>query len=357
MKKADYISWCQKQNSNLEKDILDFHKTFPPVFSPTKRVVELDEKGEKIVHKGFPRKLPDWLKPILERVSGRNAYIGRPRTLDDIRILNKSISLNKEGFSQVFPGEPGGRYFESIGKTPAEWAIAFDNLCKKWPRVDGKTLRWGILEPYRPPVLVPPFPSFEIEEWEKRLANLAHGVKIVVPIYEDTSSNDIDWKLIASLQMDYYETKKRATPGKYEDKIRIWETYRKEKNFARVSKELGMHKTTVESIWKATHKDIFDSAPEGTMKERRAIGFDPTSHIDECPICQKAKYNDEEYCSETKAWLNEVYKAQREFATGAGTVEPYVPSRKRPTSDQLFEKEKEGRKMLQKNYERRYKGE
>jgi len=47
MKKEDYIRWCQRQNPNLKKDILDFHKTFPPVFSPAKNIVGLDEKGKK----------------------------------------------------------------------------------------------------------------------------------------------------------------------------------------------------------------------------------------------------------------------------------------------------------------------
>jgi len=352
MKKADYIRWCQRQNLNLKKEILDFHKTFPPVFSPTKNIVGLDEKGEKMLYKGFPQKLPDWLKPILERVPGHNAYVGRPRNFDDIRIFN-SVSIQGAGFTPVFPEEAGGRYFESIGKTPAEWAIAFDNLCRKWPRVDKSTLRQGIFEPYRPSELIPSHP-FEIEKWRDDLAKLAHSVKIALPIYEDTSSNDIDWKRIASLQTHLYGTKKRATPGKYEKKIEVWETYRKTKDFANVSKALGMPRTTVKSIWNATHEDIFGSAPEGTMKEKRVIGYDPTSHVDECPTCQKVRYNVEEYCSETKAWFNEVYGPLRELTTGAGTVESYAPYRKHPTSDQAFERK--GRSIFKKSYEGTYKG-
>ena len=115
-----------------------------------------------------------------------------------------------------------------------------------------------------------------------------------------------------------------------------------------------MPRTTVQSIWNATHEDIFGSAPEGTMKEKRVIGFDPTSHVHECSICQKARYNVEEYCSEMKAWLNEVYVPLRELTTGAGTVERYTPYRKHPTSDQAFEKE--GKSKFQKSYERTYKG-
>lgn len=180
--KSEYLRECLKRNPNFRRDVLRFHQHFPPVFS---RELRLVGKNRKIVLGPGKKKIPEWLAPILVRVG--DLFIGKPETLEDLKTLNDGMKIEVEGFRQVFSEEE--IYWKAIKKTPAVWMVTYECLRKKWPMVDKDTVLWGVFEPYRPPVLVPSHP-FDIVKWKEDLKNLAYSVKIVIPIYEDTSEKD-----------------------------------------------------------------------------------------------------------------------------------------------------------------------
>ena len=234
----------------------------------------------------------------------------------------------------MYPGRLKETYWGAIKKTPAEWLKAWNTLRQKWSMVDISTLQSGNFDPQRPPILASSSP-FNLEKWKEDLSNLAHGVKMVVPIYEDTSQDDIDWKQIALFQAYLYGTKRRATPGKYELKLKVWDTYREENNFAKVSKALGMPRTTVKSLYDSVRKDILGPIPPGTIEEKRALAIDIQSHIAGCSRCQNAK-EVKQMCPQIANSVEQDTKAMREITVGLYPEVYKKFTSKLSTSDEQF---------------------
>lgn len=339
MKKTEYDRECWKRNEKLRTDILMFHRNFPPVF--------FRENWQ-----GKP--LTKQLKPLLKAVPKEdNFYVGILQKPSDLLLLNTNLVL-REGFREILPEDGGETYWKIIGKTPAEWITEFCNLRDKWPMIDKGSLMYGIFQSYRPTVMASGLP-FDLEIWKDELVNLSRVVKMVIPVYEDTSSDDIDWKQIANLQDILYGTKQRATPSKYEMKLKVWDAYQEEKDFVRVSRKLKIPRRTVQKIYESVAKDILGFVPQGSMKEKRATGFDPRAHVSQCPQCQKAM-SVNEVCNQARVFIDQDVRSLRELTTGKGTIGVYKKTTaKRPTSDEYFEGK--GKIMYQKSFKKTYTGE
>lgn len=338
MNKLEYRRECLKRNPTLQRDIVTFHQEFPPVFA-------WDPKQCK--------QFPEWLKSILEPSGiidafGNPLYIGKPQKFEDLETLN---SIQIEGFRRLMIGE--GKYYEAVEavkkkkKEPYkdEYGRALRTLLEKWPKVNESTFLHAIFEPYRPPVIVSLFNQGKFDKAElKKQFNRIGGklkVKIWIPIYEDTSLNDLDWKHISMLQELVYGIKRKSRPDLYERKLKVWDTYQTVKNFSKVSRMLKLPRTTVITLYIVVVKDILGFVPAGTNKEKRAAGIDISSHIATCSRCQNAKTADD-FCAVTRAYVDQDYVALRELNVG-GSPEAFNKShaKRAKPSDEYFKDEGE----------------
>lgn len=286
MNKLEYRRECLRRNHILQRDILTFHQQFPPVFT-------WDAEQCK--------QFPEWLRSILEPSGiidafGNSLYIGRPQKFEDLETLN---SIQIEGFRRLMIGE--GKYYEAVEavknkkKEPyeAEYGKALRELLTKWPKVDESTFLHGVFEPYRPSVIVSLFNQNKFDKAElKKQFNRIGGklkVKIWIPIYEDTSSDDLEWKHISMLQELVYGIKRKSRPDLYERKLKVWKTYQEVQNYAEVGKRLRLARKTVEDLYTSVFKDIMGFPLTGKKRERRAKGIDGKSHFAECEQCKKGK--------------------------------------------------------------------
>ena len=286
MNKLEYRRECLKRNPILQRDILTFHQQFPPVFA-------WDPKQCK--------QFPEWLRSILEPSSiidafGNPLYVGTPQKFEDLKTLN---TIQIEGFRRLMIGE--GKYYEAVEavkkkkKEPYEdeYGKALRELLTKWPKVDESTFLHGVFEPYRPSVIVSLFNQNKFDKAElKKHFNRIVGklkVKIWIPIYEDTSSNDLDWKYISMLQELIYGVKHKSKPNLYERKLKVWNTYQEVGNYAEVARRLSLPRKTVGDLYASVFKNIMGFPLTGKMRERRVKGIDGKSHFAECQQYKKGE--------------------------------------------------------------------
>jgi hypothetical protein len=306
--KLEYLHECLIRNPNLREDILTFHQQFPPVFARER--------------KRSNQNLREWLRSILEPsgiidVSGNPLYVGRPQKIEDLKPLH-SMSIQVEGFRILMVGE--GKYCDAVKAVKAkkeepyndEYGRTLRTLLRKWPGVNRATFVHGIFEPYRPPLLVSGFPlnGGTLGVLKADLNRLADKVKIWIPVYEDTSSDDVDWGKIAGLQAFIYGMKRRARNDGYSRKLEIWDTYQELKNCAAVGRKLNLPRTTVEEKYISVFKDIMGINPPRRLREKRAAGT-PKNHFQECTKCKFAK-RVEDMCPAGRALVNINDVPQRE---------------------------------------------
>jgi len=323
--KEEYLRECLKRNPKLRENVLIFHHQFPPVFSRE------DKKNEAI---------PDWINTILEPSGlkdtfGNDLYIGRPKRFEDLEILG-GPRIQEEGFRIHVVGE-GKNYWEALNKEPWEYGRELRKLRKAWPGIAESTFLHGIFEPYMPVVLI----LSDREEWKKESDRIGGKVKIFVPIYEDTSKDNINWDYIEGLQDLYYGKKHRSRPDKYEIKLKIWDKYQELKNYAAVAKELRLPRTTVEETYVSVYKDIIGTSLKGKkLRDKRAAGT-PKNHFQECTKC-KCATRFEDMCPAGRALVNQDQVSQRELTVG-GSPEAFNKSRgkRAKTSDEYFKEEGE----------------
>lgn len=327
MNKLEYLQECLKRNPNLRGDILTFHQQFPPVFA-------WDPKQLK--------QFPEWLRSILEPSGiidafGNPLYIGKPQKFEDLETLN---SIQIEGFRILMVRE--GKYYDVVKKEPHEYNRALRTYLGKWPEVNRATFLHSIFEPYRPPLLVSDFPlnGGTMGDLKVDLSRLADKVKIWIPVYEDTSSDDVNWGRIASLQAFIYGTKRRARKKGYSGKLEIWDTYQELKNYAAVGRKLNLPRTTVEEMYISIFKDIIGTSLKGKLREKRAAGT-AENHFQECSTCKSAK-KFKDMCPAGRALVDQGYVSQRELTVG-GSPEAFNKShgKRAKTSDEYFKEEGE----------------
>jgi len=338
MTKLEYQQECLKRNPSLKGDVLTFHQQFPPVFA-------WEPKRSN-------QNLPEWLRSILEPsgiidVSGNALYVGRPQKIEDLKTLH-SMRIQVEGFQILMVGE--GKYYDAVKAVKAkkeepyndEYAGDLRTLLRKWPGVNRTTFVHGIFEPYRPPLLVSGFPlnGGTLGVLKADLNRLADKVKIWIPVYEDTSSDDVDWGKIAGLQAFIYGMKRRARNDGYSRKLEIWDTYQELKNCAAVGRKLNLPRTTVEEKYISVFKDIMGINPPRKLRDKRAAGT-PKNHFQECTKCNSAT-RFEDMCPAGWALVNQDHVSQRELTVG-GSPEAFNKShgKRAKTSDEYFKKEGE----------------
>jgi hypothetical protein len=381
LNKIEYRRECLKRNTDLQEDVLLFHKEFPPVFAR-------DLANTKC--------LPHWLRPILEQSKKiPSYYIGRPRTFKDLKTLRKEMTIRYAGFQIIEVGSK--RYFEALEKNPYEYSRQLRSYLKKWPNVRKEFFLHGIFESYllkhedfpyifshvrktkqgyearclahddkqtslsiseaddgriliccsagcspkdiinavdlsdhfvdlkivlllrqdakvkrRSDLVVSDYPVTKgaTSSMRANLTRKADEVKIWIPIYEDTSRDDVNWEEIAGLQNSIYGVRKQPKETKYLRKLRVWDMYSKTKNYAEVGRRLASPRTTVEELYISVFKDIMGTIPQGKLREKRAIGTSE-NHFEECQVCKSAK-RPKDLCPAGRALVDINCASQRE---------------------------------------------
>jgi hypothetical protein len=156
--------------------------------------------------------------------------------------------------------------------------------------INEASIRWPMIEAQSRPAIMTCSIPFNLEEWGKNLLRLARAAKIVIPIYENTSRDDINWEYIVALQKENYGTKLRSTPGRYELKIKVWDTVKKMGgNFSRTARELEKPLSTVRDLYDAVHKDILGYYPTKRKKSpiKEITLEEANAHVRGCSRCQK----------------------------------------------------------------------
>lgn len=310
MTKNEYRLECLKRCPDFQREVLSFHRKYPPIFVANQSPHQLQ--------------LPKWLKSLV-RING-NTIIGTPKTLLELHTLAgfaAECALVPYSFNRVWP-EEGSQYFAALGRSsPEEWAKDFAALKTKWGDIHPTSLRlpWTPLSPR--PLLV-----------GGGIA-LPEDVLVVIPIYADTTEAEKDhvWRLAMKAKRALYpadRTRRRTRGDTYAQRLQVWDAYGQMKYFRKVAKHLNIPSTTVGGLYLRACSDILGSVPQGqAVKKRRVHGFHPGTHMEVCQQCHTAA-RAEDFCAESLAHIEQDTKARREVEVKSGTPEmPVSRGRKR----------------------------
>lgn len=99
-------------------------------------------------------------------------------------------------------------------------------------------------------------------------------------------------------------------------RLQVFDLYQELKNFTQVGQRFHTSESNVRRAYAKVYFDIYGEALPTKLKERRAAGIDPSTHIDNCTTCRSAS-SDEEMCPQGRAFINMDVRAGREVLTGA----------------------------------------
>ena len=222
------------------------------------------------------------------------------------------------------------------GLQERDWRESLRVLRQHWPAVGDEVFKTGWLtDAHRPRVLVPNQP-FDPSLWQEQAGRTALSVRLLIPIYPDTVSQDIDWREIKWLQSLAYD---RPLPRTHEKvlptRLKTYDLYRQHRSFKKVSRQMEIPRTTVKHHFMMACRDIIGAVPAGSIKERRAFDFDP-QHVAQCARCSRAD-SVEQFCGTGQAFVKQVEigwpnfiplneKISRVRLTGGGKRKPPLPT-------------------------------
>jgi hypothetical protein len=320
MHKSTYLGQCQVRHPQFQRDLLAFRRQFPLL---------LERSSERAY---VPSRAPSrWF----EFVALPYCYVMViPRTFDALPRL-RSMETMRFG-KRLFP-ESGERYFRALAISSSAYEQAWTALRHKWPSVPEAFLLYGRMsDAHRPSLLIPSEP-FSQKAWTDQVSHAAHATKLMIPIYEDTTLEEVTslWKQhIQPLKKWVYREPeeapeagdgeqgpahqaqrpaRRQRPDQYEKRLEVWDAYQAFGNFVEVAKSLRQRPSTVKSTYIQASRDIYGSSekPRRGRHGRLLEGYDPATHMQRCPICRSAT-TENEFCAQTRAYINQDYRAQRE---------------------------------------------
>jgi hypothetical protein len=187
--KGVYYGECIRRHPQLCQDVLAFHEQFPPLFKRT------HQRGRARADTEFSAKeTRSWVRTH-QRSQGTDCVIIVPKTIADIALLYSPftvLELRAAGYGLPLLPEYGQYYFDLMQISPVHWKQAWETLQRAWPKVPEAFLRYGTLsEAWRPSLLVPNEP-FTLQEWSEQLTRAAADSKLMIPVYPDTTQDDIE---------------------------------------------------------------------------------------------------------------------------------------------------------------------
>ncbi len=306
--KEKYRRQCLYRCSRFQADVLNFHRSFPPIWVP-----------ENENYDGTPTvttlRLPDWLKPLLRKTS-KTLYEGYPRTFGDLALLRglaAELAAAQNGWRILTPEDPEreGQYFLISRRDREAYTNDLQSLRQRYPDVSPTFFEAGLLrEADRPWILVPNVP-FDLGQWQEQVRTAAAGARLFVPIYPHTRAADLDWQTIKGQQALVYGPLSRTRENVLATRLKVWDTYRQILLFSRVAEKLHLPVSTVKRHYTAACRDIDGAPPTGPTRQRRLAGFNPETHVSECARCRRAE-TAEGFCPSWHDFVNREYVSLRE---------------------------------------------
>lgn len=142
------------------------------------------------------------------------------------------------------------------------------------------------------------------------------GPMVTVPLYLDTTEEE--WLAIyrhhkkRSLLLRHREPKKRTHKNELAFRLQVFDSHQELKNFTQVGQRLGNTESNVRRAYDKVFFDIFGASQPRRTKERRAAGFNPSSHMDTCSKC-KAATSFKDMCKQVRVYTDVDVKASREL--------------------------------------------
>jgi hypothetical protein len=159
---------------------------------------------------------------------------------------------------------------------------------------------------------------FSQEAWTASVARAALDVKLMIPVYADTTLEEWIslWKSrIPLLKEEVYpnshapqvlspqRSTRRKRPEQYAKRLRVWDVVQECPTFAQAAKRLRMKESTLKGVYMMAARDILGAPDSRKPRERVLAGFDPQTHS-ACTICQKAQ-RFEELCPQARAYASQ----------------------------------------------------
>jgi len=184
---------------------------------------------------------------------------------------------------------------------------------QKWPRWAAGRLRdphelgWWEARPKvvaRTKKRVPP-------EVRPAAPGVFRAARLWVPIYEDTTSRDLDWSMIGKLQQSMYGKKRRQRPAHYRRMLDTWDAIaERKKSFVDLAREQGEPLSTVKSRWAKVGELITKKLTRRQIREVLRDNFAQNHDTNTCPQCRVAT-TFEELCAPVRDYAKADHVAQR----------------------------------------------
>lgn len=304
LSRAEYRNACLHRSPTFQKDLLQFHQEFPPVFRAA-------TQGRKF------SSLPSWLRHLLT-LKSPNLYVGALASLDDLRKLHSmsaEIELVRHRWERLLPYQ-GTVYFKALGKTGRTYQRKLNRLKKQWPHVSGEVFTSGDLASGNafPPLLIPPIQEIlgmapgqlriNQREWNRTLIQAGKKAVLMIPIWPHTVETDVNWDQIKK----WKEALSSTTSSRTHDtvlgiRLAVYDRYQELRSFAAVGKKLKIPGKQSRDYFLRAYHDIHGERPQGTKKARRIQGLDDLSHVPNCSRCSRAD-RVEDFCPTGTALVN-----------------------------------------------------
>jgi hypothetical protein len=274
-----------------------------------------------------------------------------PQTFNALLYLHTiAMCSHQLGYPKRLHPDSDKKYFQILLIKPSTWKHAWAALRDRWPKVYEPFLRYCHLSDlHRPPLLVPSEP-FSQEGWIEQTSRAAHAAKLMIPIYEDTTLDEVTslWKqYIPNLKEWVYREPEKAPeagddelipdhqakravrrqrPDQYEMRLKVWDAYQQYANFSDVAQFVGRPRSTVQGIYLQVSCDILGALTgiTRTRKQRFLQGFDPRTHTEQCTVCRRAS-SIEEMCMPARTYAAQDEQSQRERP--CDNIDMYGPAR------------------------------
>jgi hypothetical protein len=341
--KDEFLSQCQVRNPKFRADLLTLWQALPPVLreAPTtkrtpRKVAFLD--GQPIRDDRRKVDLPSFWTPC-----GQVYRVAHIKTQGELASAELTIRLALSTpdplwhVLDLFEAE----YSQCTGVSARQRDEILEAHRQKWPRWSVGRLRrphvplwWSA----RPSIVV----GLSVAQHAGFLGDLPQGVEpaaaeevfqaapLMIPVYEDTRKEDLDWEDISKWQERVYG-KKRRTREDLRTLLDIWDRVNgKGDRIPEIARDLRQAISTVRSKYFAVNAIIL----QGLDKDEAEAALAATPKIAktwaDCPECM-ALYNTGriELCRKHEAWVNAGAESQREVTANAKKIESIEHARAR----------------------------
>jgi len=357
MTKNEFLLECLKRNPQFLEDITQFLRDFPAVFQRT---------GGHVTN--LPASLSDLVEALTE-----NVIAVRPQSSGDLDRMQELLTLLGSGLLHGWTRLRwlDGEYYELLKRTRDDLAERVAAFAQRWPQFPVGLILTGNIRLWRPRA------AHSLDPWEgmKRLGecipeisqaygrddfdrafaemerqgdrerlyadvglSMFRAAKIWIPIYQDTTAEDLDWAEIARLQSQLYGRKKRSRSTLYMRYLKAYDLVHagSRPHLREIAKQLVCSLDQAVRAIRKGYEHVTGAAYPGKRTARlQAAPF--ASHLKGCGKCGSAKGTRGGLCATGDSLLDEEAGTAplRERRVQSGTPEVLKRVTKRPGADDI----------------------